>query len=452
MKQVNIVRIVPHPLPHLDEIVSAEFARKFGGRILIGVESAPIIPQTLTGSEDEALAKGDLPLGQLYGIFDDKVKGTGQRKPKTCCAMEMAKVLGIETDERLEKLFKAVIRVDGSATASPSDLSSLLKAAFEGFPEVLHPKIAEWGAKGVRAIIETLIQSNGVPATDTIYVHPAYVLEEMVKREMVTHGAIIDRMRRMVHGSVRQIDNCLELSFISRAMAAMGVGHEEVIEWITTALDQCIKLQVQFLDAVKEVQVARRYPIDPRFDRDHLAMVLIRSGNSQVAKASRAEPNRIAVCAVRRDSGNIAIIPNAVNRLDMRLVWALIRLHETAPERRHLADLGQYIVTGNHPEAPHWHMMENGATLNGSRAIKSKPSTLGDDLITKIIRIGFTADGIYEFNRLRGGNGELSASEADFLSVFKPRFERTYAAQIEGHISGQRKGVNSLAAAFGCLK
>lgn len=408
----NIKRTVPHLGPHFDEALAETLAIRYGGLNISFVDNVPVVPEQLECTEAEALARGDLPLGQLKGIFDDKYPD-GKRMPRTSCAFRMAGYLGISKRPELQKLFRAVNRVDGTATASRSDLSSMMKDAINSFPQSAHPVIFRWATRACHAIIKYLtivdeIETRTQKLVCNDFVRPTAVLEAMISDGVTNNPGIIDRMRHLVTSSEKQLENCIEISFVMRAMKVTGISDDDAMEWLYMGLSKCIQQQEDRLRAIEEIKRnGKPFQIKSRWNGDKLTGLLIRSDNLQIANASRDRQFQYAVCIVRRSGRNVAIMPNGFDRLDMRAAWALIRLEETPIDLRKAALFESYMVTGNHPAAPHWHMMENGAALNGSNHITAVPTTLSDETLVGIVRNGFITRAQEIFNEIvreAGGN------------------------------------------------
>lgn len=451
--------LMPHPGPHLDEAVESVLAKRFGGHLFIGIRDAAVKPGTAEGSELDNLRKGILLLGQGRGLFDDKDAG-GKRIEGTCCALRMADYLEKGGCPELIKLYRAVNRVDGSATASGTDLSTLMKNAIDSFPDHLHPAIFVWAEQGVRAIVDYLFlaaasQKAGRTVPCIGFVRPTTVLERMIRDGSIGDPDIIARMRRSLASSEKQIENCIEVSYIMRAMKAVGMPNEAAIEWLYTGLLKMAQQQEQYQSAIREIREhGKAYPISPRWEGDEISLVLIRSSNPQAAKASRAKEFQHAVCIVRRPGGTVAVMPNGFNRLDMRAIWSLIRINEAPAESRKSAAFARYSVEGNIPEAPNWHMMANGAALNGSNHIMAVPTTLSDDALVEIVRVGFTDEAVRLFSQKRGGEGDLSQEEAGYLDSTKKQYglmaeqakkDAQFAAPVTGPVASSnetRRGLN----------
>ena len=396
MKTYKIVEINPHEGPHFDEAVAARLARRYGAEMFIGVETAKAVPKALEGTEEENLSNGHMPLGQLRGSLDDKDHVTGERnRDGFCCAMKMAQKIGIDKMPELSKLFRAVNRVDGSATASKTDISSLMKMANKCSTKDWHPEIFAWAEEAVDTIIDYLIleyraKAEGKSIDCTDYVKPSTVISEMIGNGDITDKTVIALMRDMAKASEAQIGNCIESAFISRAMKATGKSDAVALNWLSTGFSKFAQQQGDFQKALVEIKKnGVDHEIDPRWPGDSMKAVFIKSDNMQIAEASRSPQFKYAVCVVRRSTGNVAIIPNQFNRLNTTGLLALIRMEETPKELRKDADYNVYSELGTIPTVPHWHGMSGGLILNGSNFIKAEPTTLDDAVIMTAVKIGF---------------------------------------------------------------
>jgi len=384
---LHIREINPHPGPHLDEVVAAVLARRYGGDKIVIAPDAKVVPCMLEGSETENLMEGRLPLGQLRGLFDDKDQN-GERVLGVCCTTRMATFLGLRHRQQLQNLFNAVNRVDSTNTASRTDLSSFIKQMMDAVPSESHPGVFAWAEQGVNAIIDCLNLSVRPACTD--YVKPLTVFNSMIQSGLIVDQQVKGRMIRLLINSEKQVENCLELSYVARAMKAAGVPDHVVVNWLEMGLGNYVAQMIQYSAAIEEVKVTKPYLI-PRQPRAEVKGILIRSDNTQVAKASRGPDFQYALCIVRRSSGHVSIMVNEHDNLDMRGIWALIRLEETPVEKRAEATWEDYCLPGNHPNAPHWHMMKQGTALNGSNHIKVKKVTeLSDEALIRITKIGLT--------------------------------------------------------------
>ena len=416
----QIGELRPHEGFHFDEGVEGVLARIWGKDGFIGIENAVVNPAPADASEEESLKKGVLLLGQGCELFDDKLPD-GKRIPDSCCALRMADYLGIREFKWLDKLFNAVKRVDESATASSSDLSKMAKDAVDSMPDEDHPKVFEWLEKGIRAIIEHLYlchqkETDGIEIDYAGWVRPSAVLETMVDRHVTKNDRIIERMRRLVAGSEAQLHNCIELAAVCQAMKACRVPGDEVVAWVRTGLGYIIQQQEKFKEACSEIRdKGYVFTIRPRFDGDRMTLLYIESDNPQIARASRARGFGHSVCIVKRKISGMAIIPNGLDELDMKVIRANVRMEETPPELRPLADFERYSAAGNLDEVPHWHAMESGALLNGTKHIKAKVITnLSPEQAIWIVQVGFVPRGLERFATLRGSTGAFSASEAAY--------------------------------------
>ncbi len=396
---IKISVVCPHPGFHLDEVCEKVLGDLYGGNKISIAPDAKLIPCQLQGTEDEWLVKGYLPLGQLGGNFDDKDPQTGQRKAGTCGAFEMARYLGVDTLPELQKLLKAVNRVDGSATANCSDLSSLVKNAVESFPEQMHPAIFRWAEVGVKAIIGYLKSPND-KCDD--FLSPVIFLEKMIADGDIAEERVQGRLRRMVRSSHTQIGNCLELSFIMRAMKVTGMSEDDSSEWLFFALAKCASQQLDYYAAIEEIKHnGRVFELNVFRDGHKLKGVLIHSDNLQITKASRSQEFKYSVCIVRRSSGNVAITLNNYDNLDPRLLWALVRAQELPIELRRDVDFGEASKPGNHV-VPNWYVMENGTILNGSNFIKAQPTRISDNTLINLVRDAFGEAGNRLYSHMTG--------------------------------------------------
>lgn len=436
----------PHRGFHFDEVVQAVFVRRFAGDHYPGIRNAKVVPGPPEASEEDSLLKRrTMLLGQGRRIFDDKDQN-GKRLPNTCCAMRMADDIGLrKSHPELDKLYRAVTRVDSSDTATSLDMSNLIKAGVRSLPDHAHPQIFDWGERGVNQIIDYLsleaaLKAEGGSLSCDDYVLPSKVFEEMVAAEAVNPLAV-PRMRKLIASSEKQVGNCIEMAGISRAMKVTGVSDKDAYDWMQCGLAYMSEMQIQYLEAKDEI--ARRglaSPIDPRFEGDDIELLYIESGNVQVANASRAEEFQYAVCIAKRPDRNLAIVPNKHSRIDMGAVIALVRMLETPKARRKGADFARYSGSGDIAEVPHVHVMESGTILNGSIGIETPVKiTLARDQLIDIVKRGFTPEAVYWFNELRGGDGELSESEIAYIDRIHGRYaaieaeylrNRQYAAPV----------------------
>lgn len=403
-----ITKLVPHPGGHIDEAFAGVLARVYGREDKIVVaRTARFEPRTLTGNEEVWIAKGELPLGQCRGMFDDKDLVTGEHVENTCTALNMAKYLEVQNRPELSKLLQAVCRDDNSGKNSPSSISTLMKGAIGSTPIFAHDKIFAWAEEGIMAQIGYMIETEKARAENrkivcTDYVRPTAVLDSMVANEAIVDKHIEARMRKMLLSSEAKVEDCMELSFIARAMKVIGKSDKDTAAWQETALAKYAEQQLKYRDALHDIGIlGRHFPIMPRFEGENMFVLVMDSDNDQIANASRDPRYKYAVSIVRKKTGNVAVIPNYHDELDMRAVWALIRMEETPFEKRKDADFADYCRAGNHPAAPHWHMMKGGLALNGSNFIEAQPTKLSNKSLVNIVSIGFVKEARERFEALK---------------------------------------------------
>lgn len=150
---MQVHTIVTHQKPHWDEVVAIWILRKFGWILFPGIQQAGIIywpagASTPDGrSAEEWLADGYLLVGVGGGQYDEHASAKRKRIEGQCAATLIARALGRENDPALKMILAYVLRTDTSATATPFDLASTLKAmhhrfwSTEGGPE----RIMAWG-------------------------------------------------------------------------------------------------------------------------------------------------------------------------------------------------------------------------------------------------------------------------------------------------------------------
>lgn len=419
---------VVHPGPHLDEVVAVTLLRSLGREIFPGIETAEVILESATPADSD-LENGRILVGQGGGVFDDKDPLTGERLPDTCCAQRTAEWLGVENYPWLVKLLKAVKLVDGNPIATPTDLSSIMKECILSFHEDGHRAIFDWVEKAVCAIIKYSYlayqaSNDGQKIECTDYVRPTAVFDQMVKDCVTNHGGVINRIKLKLQSSEKQTGSCLEIATISRCMKIVGISDDEVVEWLATGLYKMAQQQELHFKLVENLpHMGTTFPITLG-NGQVVTGYFCATNLPHIDKVCRMDMYNYAICVVRRSNGNVAVMPNAKYRMDMRGVWALIRLVETPTPLMGDVEIGDYTKSGKHPNVPNWYMMDSGAALNGTCNIRAIPTKISKDDIILIIQDGLAGeskvvDRFYELkNRYCGLIAETSQAETCEADIY----------------------------------
>lgn len=136
MSSWQIMRIVTHERPHLDELAAIWALREFGRQRYPGVDRAKIEFYTRKEHRDERgeaewLGAGYLFVGVGGGRFDDHPH---DRFPNDCALTLVAKDLGIAEDPGLKSIIRAVLQEDRHGSGGDLHLASVIKARHRAVP------------------------------------------------------------------------------------------------------------------------------------------------------------------------------------------------------------------------------------------------------------------------------------------------------------------------------
>ena len=415
----------PHDGFHWDEVLEDAVAEVYGNRLFLGIATAEVRPGAYEGTELEQLQQGTLVYGQCQGYFDDKGPD-GKRLENTCAALRMAEYLGVENNMELVKPLVATLDGDQGGSNRPLAAGALVRNAVNSTPTSEHPKVFIWARKAADAIIGYQVKliearKGGGRFECLDFVQPADVFQALIKKRADAKDPIpqpiVLRMRGQISGSNNQIEHCLELAHIARAMAATGVSKEAAAVWINSALEYTVQVNCEYRRATAFIHGngGKDFPLPKGWQ----GLLVSPNDNAEVGKASRSSSERagehgFAVCVTRSRSGNVAVLLNVDAKIDPKGIRALIRLQEllalkpTMPEDKWKEAVGSatfegYSVPGNHASAPHWHMTEEGNCLNGSLGRLAPASKLKDDIIVLAVRLGIEPDKAQAcFDRIKG--------------------------------------------------
>jgi hypothetical protein len=393
----HVKRLVAHLGAHLDEALQAVLIQLFGHTRFIGHDTAEIVEEDISvRSELECLLMGDVPLGQINGgIMNDKCHD-GKRRPDTCSALRTAEFLSIPPG--VEKILRNAVRVDQTRTALCTDISVVIKCGHRAMPRERHFEVFNWAVTGIHAMIAYAMAEN--KGVDT-YVHPPNVFEVMVKEGEVADPRIVERLGHVLTQGQKRGENCLELSYIARAMKHQEMADEAVKAWLRLGIGYLVAQQQKFWQAVDEIKACGdRHKVEVA--GKVLKLVRITTDNLETAAASRNEEVDAAIAIVRRTSDNVSIQFNGRHGINPVGVWALVRLHLTPVDLRGAARWDDYIKPGTHPQAPRVYMMQDGNVLNGSESHPMEPLELTDAELIKIVRDGLSPHAQKIFERMSG--------------------------------------------------
>ena len=148
--------ILTHERPHLDEIVAIWLLRKFGEQRFPGIAAATVTFTSLRKLAEAGLkpedyeAKGTLLLGVGGGRFDEHPTMEEGRKAGDCATTLVAKELGINDDPSLAKILRFVRAADVDGSASPFDISYVVKLLHARHPDDPN-RVIEWALVAIEA-------------------------------------------------------------------------------------------------------------------------------------------------------------------------------------------------------------------------------------------------------------------------------------------------------------
>ncbi len=398
MKNSNHVRIhtlVPHPVPHLDEVGQAVIALEYGAGHFGIDRDFKVAPEWITDKcLDECMAEGKLPLGQLKGEMDDK-DARGQRIEGMCSSLRMAQYLKVSDRPELDHIISEILRLDGTGTANRMDLSKLIKMGNDTKPASFQPTMFKTAMKAVKVLIA--YKRAGWEKA------PEFKLD-LIQFFRDRYPDIAPKVRSEIERNLKGQENCTDLfglPYIAGAMRQIGQSNEDVEEFLMFAVDLLVTDQIVFGEALVElseknaVKSIRRL-FTPWTDKTY-EMVIVHSENPNVAKAARAMFGA-AVVVVRRQSGNVSIMLNVQAGLEYSMLRALIRIYEATPNYAAVAKLSLYERTGCIPQVKNW-FMEKSFLLNGSLHIPAEPTRISDEELTNAIMLAFSFKGVELFFR-----------------------------------------------------
>lgn len=151
---LQIVKIVTHTNPHIDEICGIWMLRKFGSKHFPNIEKSTIEywskgSTLLQKTAEELLAEGILLVGIGGGMFDEHPTIDSERKKDKCAATLIAEHLGLDDDPALEMILSFVERDDLSGSGSIFELGSLCRKMYNILPT---EKVILWATMALEAI------------------------------------------------------------------------------------------------------------------------------------------------------------------------------------------------------------------------------------------------------------------------------------------------------------
>lgn len=153
---MKYTEIATHIRPHLDEIAAIWLLRKFGDGRFPGAGAAKVTFTTARqlaargGSAEQLERQGILLLGIGGGRFDEHPTAEREKRSEECAATLVAKELGVDGDPALQKILRFVRAIDVEGSASPFDVSYLVKVMHNQLPD--HPeRVISWAMAALDA-------------------------------------------------------------------------------------------------------------------------------------------------------------------------------------------------------------------------------------------------------------------------------------------------------------
>ncbi len=282
-----IKEIVTHFRPHADELVALMLLKKFpeGEKKFPGVSTAKISFLS-TGELPEGKTADDFPetifLGCGGGMFDEHATSQKERVEGEICATLVAKYLGLDRDEALQKTLFFLKEEDLHGSKVKNELPMVIKFIHQYSTDA--EKIYQW--------------------TETAY------FADFLKEEKDSTPK--DKWQRPT------LENTFDL--------LKKEGNSEAENWKKFA-DEAIKFrQEQFEKAKKEFRELGKMEKIIAWDGKPLMVAHIESDNEEMNKYARSNGAHLVVQFTSR--GNVSIMTDTKRKIDLSKAFVLLRLAE----------------------------------------------------------------------------------------------------------------------------
>ncbi len=317
---------------------------------------------------DEWVRKAKLlPIGCGGGEFDEHPVPGRPRIENECAASLVAKKLGVADRPNLQKLLNFAVRVNNTATATPDDISNFIKLHHAN-GKLNVQEIFDWAHEGIAAKYY-----EAVPSDDFTVQH------------------IAELIRQQNPGDREQGDHWLKVAVKAKAL------DQHLFETVT-AQEYKKGVLVPFRGIGKggKVRDMRIYAVvsdDPRIHR----------------YARSPFGDRPAVTVQMRSTGNVVILSNKYDNINLRDVSSAIQVEEAILRDERIPsweELRQELQHGV------WYYFVPGqAVFNGSLTSPETPPTKQDlERIVELVKIALSNNEFEPFHQDACRQGKCTAS------------------------------------------
>ncbi len=401
---------------HWDEVVAYVLFLLFGHRMGIDISGAKIVflknnrlPDGKTVEQLEA--EGYLLLGEGEGQFDEH----GRRNAdKICCAVLVARFLGIENHPAIKGLLQEVCEFDRNATATKTCIANVMKEAFVARRRPVE-NIIYWAIAAATDLVKWHMGKDSTVMIDVDAYNAVFLKawndaadrkvwdDEMYDRAMKDFSATVANERKLY----------TELSMVYFTMVAIS-GKEEADYWLGEAAFDTIRYQETWFKArtefLKNAVVLKTQALVDETTRDIRIGWIVSDAEvmNSVWRSTEAVKRfgRLDVLVQkRRTTDNVAIFLNHSSKLRSDDLARMLRWAEIDLSGRKLPLWEELSCGETHESAPEWYYhrtkeLGRSAFYNGSishpHVIPTRISAKG---LQEIVCHAFHPDGVRIWRR-----------------------------------------------------
>lgn len=308
-----------------------------------------------------------LPIGVGGGEFDEHPMQGCARVFGECAATLVAKKLGVIDDPKLEKLLSFANRVNNTATADPNDISSLIKL-YHANGQMKVQEIFDWAHEGIAAKYY-----EEEPSDDFTVEYIA----ELIRQQNPQDPATGDR-------------------------------------WFRVALDAKV-LDAHLFETVTAAEYKKGFLVPFRGlgrggkVRD-MQIYAVVSDDPRIHRYARSQfGDRPAVTVQMRSTGNVVILSNKYDQIDLRDVSSAIQVEEAILRGERIPNWEELRQELQHGV---WYYFVPGqAVFNGSLTSPDTPPTRQElGRIVELVKIALSMDEFEPFHSHACKQGRCTAS------------------------------------------
>ena len=363
-----ISKIITHRRPHADELVARMLLKKFpeGEKHFPGVAEAATSYMT-TGELPEGKTADDFPdtifLGCGGGDFDEHATSQKERVVGECCATLVAKALGIDKDEGLQKILTFVKSEDLKGTKVKNELPMLIKFVHQLSED--EEAISKW-------------------VEDAYYAH---YLDEKKKWE-----AIENKSKNLPDAEMKwkEMKGKWQRPTLENTFTLLKSQNYKDLAWWLSFAEDALKFQdKRFKDAEVEFKAKGKMEKIKGPYGAEITIATITSDNEEMNKYARNSGADIVVQFSSR--GHVAMMTRRPAKIDITFVFVLLRMAEQHYRGRPAVKDQEILSREGAVEGiPEWYLgRSHDIGFNGSMTASDiEPTKIPHDKVIELVKAG----------------------------------------------------------------